>query len=69
MLAVCYYKQRLSTLSIYCRTSDAGVTSNKKVELRLAILTLETMEVTLIVLWGMTPRRFLRNVPPSLPTP
>jgi len=55
MLAVCYYKQRLSTLYIYCRISDAGVTSNKKVGLRVAILTLETMNVTLIVLWDMTP--------------
>jgi len=55
MLAVCYYKQRLSALYIYCRTSDAGITSNKKVGLRLAILTLETMKVTLNVLWDMTP--------------
>jgi len=50
MLAVCYYKQRLSTLYIYCRTSDAGVTNKKRVGLRLAILTLETMKVTHIVL-------------------
>jgi len=55
MLAVCYYKQLLSTLYLYCRTSDAGVTSNEKVELRVAILMLETIKFTLIVLWNMTP--------------